>query len=232
MFRSEFFQISADDQQNCEELNKLNKNNRLKKQVTFAELALADIIAAQKLYTDQLTNEHRYVADLTPFPTWQTLLQKILSILQITTSGDKLFITPDYRYDKDTICNSGFLEWIDEHRQIYQGIIVIPSLQRLKEDPIRFLAKILSKMGIKQKRVERASKGLYHIDMDRINLLNALITRRRAGIAGRAMQLIIPDSQLKAKAEEPTLDECLANLREALTIHTQTQILETTDTTT
>jgi hypothetical protein len=43
---------------------------------------------------------------------------------------------------------------------------------------------VLNKMGLKQKRVGRAESGLYHLDIERITLLNALILRRAKGAAG------------------------------------------------
>jgi len=53
----------------------------------------------------------------------------------------------------------------------------LPSAQLLQRDPLRFLSMLLGRMGLKQKRVGKAALGLYHLDVKRINLLNALIMR-------------------------------------------------------
>jgi hypothetical protein len=90
----------------------------------------------------------------------------------------------DYQYSKDTILDSGFITWIEEHRSILQGLITLPSKQQLNKDPLRFLSMLLGRMGLKQKRVGRAELGIYHLDIKRINLLNALIVRRAKGAAG------------------------------------------------
>jgi hypothetical protein len=53
-------------------------------------------------------------------------------------------------------------------------------------------------MGLKQKRVGKASLGRYHLDSKRITLLNALIMRRAKGIAGISAPLDTSSCNIKA----------------------------------
>jgi len=62
---------------------------------------------------------------------------------------------------------------------------------------------LLSRMGLKQKRVGKAELGFYHLDVERINLLNALIMRRAKGLAGVSAPLDTSYCRLK----EPSTTE-------------------------
>ena len=88
------------------------------------------------------------------------------------TTAHKTLALHDYQYTKDTILHSGFIIWIEEHRSILQGLISLPSKQQLQRDPLRFLSMLLGRIGLKQKRVGKAALGLYHLDIERINLLS------------------------------------------------------------
>ena len=147
------------------------------------ELALGDVSLAQKRFVAQLEVGSQFAADLTHFSTLQLLYKKVLDTLHLSTSHEVLSVC-DYQYTKDTILHSGFISWVEAHRAILQGLLSLPSQKQLQRDPLRFLSMLLGRMGLKQKRVGRSELGLYHLDVERINLLNALIVRRRKGFAG------------------------------------------------
>ncbi len=179
----EFYNLSERDEESITALANMDNDGRFKKQVLNLELALGDRALAQKRFVAQLEEGAQFAADLTHYATLQLLYKKVLDTLHLTSSLNTLAIH-DYQYTKDTILESGFVAWIEEHRTILQGLIALPSKQQLNKDPLRFLSLLLGRMGLKQKRVGRAELGIYHLDSKRINLLNALIVRRAKGAAG------------------------------------------------
>jgi hypothetical protein len=132
----------------------------------------------------------------------QLLYKKVLETLHLTTTHQTLALH-DFQYTKDTILHSGFINWIEEHRAILQGLISLPSAQLLQRDPLRFLSMLLAKMGLKQKRVGKAALGVYHLDVERITLLNALIMRRAKGLSGVSALLDTSSCSIK----EPSTTE-------------------------
>lgn len=198
----EFYNLSERDEASITAMANMDNDGRFKKQVLALELALGDAALAQKRFVAQLEDGSQFAADLTHFSTLQLLYKKVLETLHLTTTHQTLALH-DYQYTKDTILHSGFVTWIEEHRAILQGLISVPSAQLLQRDPLRFLSMLLGRMGLKQKRVGKAEHGLYHLDIERINLLNALIMRRAKGLAGISAPLDTSNCRLK----EPSTTE-------------------------
>ncbi len=198
----EFYNLSERDEASITAMANMDNDGRFKKQVLALELALGDAALAQKRFVAQLEDGAQFAADLTHFSTLQLLYKKVLDTLHLTTTHQTLALQ-DYQYTKDTILHSGFVTWIEEHRAILQGLISVPSAQQLQRDPLRFLSMLLSRMGLKQKRVGKAELGFYHLDVERINLLNALIMRRAKGLAGVSAPLDTSYCRLK----EPSTTE-------------------------
>ncbi|CZP46096.1 plasmid replication protein, CyRepA1 family [Legionella pneumophila] len=198
----EFYNLSERDEASITAMANMDNDGRFKKQILALELALGDTALAQKRFVAQLEDGAQFAADLTHFSTLQLLYKKVLETLHLTTTHQTLALH-DFQYTKDTILNSGFVTWIEEHRTILQGLISVPSAQLLQRDPLRFLSMLLGKMGLKQKRVGKAALGLYHLDVERINLLNALIMRRAKGLAGISAPLDTSHCHLK----EPSTTE-------------------------
>ena len=198
----EFYNLSERDEASIAAMANMDNNGRFKKHVLALELALGDGALAQKRFIAQLEDGAQFAADLTHFSTLQLLYKKVLDTLHLTTTHQTLALH-DYQYTKDTILHSGFITWIEEHRSILQGLISVPSGPMLQRDPLRFLSMLLSRMGLKQKRVGRAELGLYHLDVERVSLLNALIMRRAKGLAGVSAPLDTSSCAIK----EPTTAE-------------------------
>ncbi|CEG59203.1 plasmid replication protein, CyRepA1 family [Legionella fallonii] len=198
----EFYNLSERDEVSITAMANMDNDGRFKKQVLALELALGDAALAQKRFVAQLEDGAQFAADLTHFSTLQLLYKKVLETLHLTTTHQTLALH-DYQYTKDTILHSGFVTWIEEHRAILQGLISVPSAQLLQRDPLRFLSMLLGRMGLKQKRVGKAEHGFYHLDIERINLLNALIMRRAKGLAGISAPLDTSNCRLK----EPSTTE-------------------------
>jgi len=51
----------------------------------------------------------------------------------------------------------------------------------MKHNPISFISTLLQKVGLKQRRVGKAEKGVYQIDCNRVSLVNALLIKRAGG---------------------------------------------------
>ena len=68
----------------------------------------------------------QFAADLTHFATLQSVNQKLLNTLHLSTPHDALSLE-DYRYSKDDVLASGFIAWIEANRPVLQGIITIPT---------------------------------------------------------------------------------------------------------
>ena len=73
---------------------------------------------------------------------------------------------------------------------------------------------LLGKLGLKQKRVGRSERGLYHLDVERIHLLNALILRRDKGIAGVSTPLDTSSCALKEPSTTEFFIETFRNIKE------------------
>ena len=207
----EFFNLEPTDRDTVNEIVQLNKNNRLRLQLENMELAIGSIELATARFKAQLNDGERFAADLNYYAITQKLFQKLLKFLEVRHTNSGLSIN-DFRYSKETIIESGFLKWIDENRKVLQGIINIPSLEHLESAPLRFISKLLGKIGLKQKRVGRAAKGVYQLDAERISFLNSLLKRRQAGIVGKAMPLVVPVTK-KLDFKE-IFKECLQKIKD------------------
>ncbi len=194
----------------------MDNDGRFKKQVLALELALGDSALAQKRFVSQLEDSAQFAADLTHYATLQQLYKKVIETLHLTTTHKTLALN-DYQYSKDTILDSGFITWVEEHRPILQGLISLPSAKLLQHDPLRFLSMLLAKMGLKQKRVGRAALGLYHLDAPRINLLNALIMRRAKGVAGVSAPLDTSSCSIKEASTTEFFVETFRKIKQFFT---------------
>jgi hypothetical protein len=215
----EFYNLSKDDNESIQALASLDNEGRFKKQILALELALGDITLAKKRFLTQLEEGAQFAADLTHFATRQELYKRLLHTLNLTTAQN-ILSSEDYQYSKETILNSGFITWIEEHRAILQGMISIPSATQLQNDPLRFVSMVLAKMGLKQKRVGRAQLGVYHLDVERIHLLNALIVRRKSGIAGLSIPLDTSSCSIKAPSTAEFFIETFKKIKQFFTLNT------------
>lgn len=198
----EFYHLPANDEENLAALSAIDNDGRFRQQVLSLELALGDRELAKQRFLAQLEQGAQFAADLTHYASLQQLYHQLLTALHLTTDNDKPYLNcADYHYDKDRIRNSGFIEWIEVHRQTLQGLITIPAKAQLDKDPIRFISMLLNRLGLKQKRVGRAELGVYQVNSERIHLLNALLLRREKGLASLAIPL--DTSSVKVRKETP-----------------------------
>jgi phage/plasmid primase-like uncharacterized protein len=213
----EFYNLSQTDEQSIAALTLLDNEGRLKKQIMALELALGDIELAKKRFLVQLENSAQFAADLTHYASLQQLYKKLLKTLHLS-NGEPYLNLDDYQYNKESIKYSGFIDWIEANRLMLQGLITIPPTQKLQKDPLRFISMLLARLGLKQKRVGRAELGIYHLDGERIRLLNALLLRRKKGIASIGVPL--DTSSVRVKKETPLtfFIDCFNKVKQVFTL--------------
>lgn len=184
----EFYNLAENDNHSIQALASIDNDGRFKKQIVNLELALGDLDLAKKQFVHQLQESNQFAADLNYYASVQSIYQRLLNTLQVTTANGTLETT-NYQYTKEVLQQSDFLPWIEQNRAILQGIISLPTSLQLSKDPIRFVSMLLSQLGLKQKRVGRSELGIYQLEPSRVKLLNALIMRRKKGCAGISMPL-------------------------------------------
>ena len=184
----EFFHLSSNDTESIQAIASMDADNRFKKQVLNLELALSDTETAKQKFLEQTISSPQFAADVKHVATAQVLNKQLLSALHLTSTKNTLNTT-DYHYTKETLVKSGFIDFIETNRPVLRGLIRLPSTEQLARDPLRFVGTMLAKLGLKQKRVGRATKGTYHVDEGRIQLLNNIIIKRRAGLMGASIPL-------------------------------------------
>ena len=212
----EFYNLSERDHESIEALASLDNDGRFKKQLLALELALGDTGLAKKRFLSQIEDSAQFAADLTHFATHQQLYKKLLETLRLT-NGIEALSTDDYRYTKETILESGFIAWVDEHRPILQGIITIPSIAQLNRDPLRFISMLLGNLGLKQKRVGRSENAIYHLDIERIQLLNALMKRRTSGLLAVSTPLNTSSVAVKKELSAEFFVDCFHKIKKFFT---------------
>jgi len=208
----EFFHLSTHDTESIQAIASMDADNRFKKQVLTLEMALSDVEDAKKQFLEQTESSPQFAADVKHIATAQVLYKQLLSALHLTSTKNTLN-SADYHYTKETLINSGFIDFIETNRPILRGILSLPSTAQLAANPLRFVGTLLAKLGLKQKRVGRAENATYHVDGDRLQLLNGIITKRRAGLMGACIPLDTQSVAVKKVTPLDTLTACLQSIK-------------------
>ena len=209
----EFYNLDIKNTQSIEALACVDEEGRFKKQVLNLELALSDTSDAKNRFLEQVASSEMFAADLTHFATLQLLYKQLLKTFNLIPSGGSNLSTQEYRYTRESIIESGFLTWIEERRAVLQGVIAIPSARRLNVDPIRFIGTLLARLGLKQKRVGRAEEGVYHLDLERITLLNNILYRRKIGLMGSHIPIDTSKLPEKRVVKPELIAKCLRKIK-------------------
>ena len=198
--------------ESIEALATVDEEGRFKKQVLNLELALSNTQAAKNRFLEQIESHEMFAPDLTHFATLQLLYQRLLKTFNLFSSSNNLSLQ-EYRYTRESIIESGFLTWIEEQRAVLQGVIAIPSARRLNLDPVRFIGTLFARLGLKQKRVGRAEDGVYHLDLERIQLLNNIIYRRKIGTMGAHIPIDTSKLPEKRVIKPELISKCLQKIK-------------------
>ncbi len=174
----DFYKLAESDEEGVQLIAKLDDEGQLKKQILQLELALGNQETAKKRFLAQFEEGAQFAPDITHFATLQEFYQQLFKTLHLTFA-DNAFRPNHFTYDKEKIKKSELIDWIEAHRQTLQGIITLPNKEQLQAEPLRFLSGILTKLGLKQKRVGRTQKNVYQLDSERLTFLNAILKRRQ-----------------------------------------------------
>ena len=128
-------------------------------------------------------------------------------------SPQGLLSTADFHYSAETLKSRGFIEYMEENRDVLKGLIPLPTTAQLERDPIRFIGLLLTRMGLRQKRAGKSELGTYHVDSARIDLLNALVFRRRMGMMGVSVPLDASSIQPKKTTALDVLTTCMDGIK-------------------
>lgn len=213
----EFYRLSSQDTESIQSLANIDNENRFKKCILALELALSDTDNAKNEFLKQTQNFPQFAADVQHFATEQALYKRLLNALYLIKDEGDLLNTADFQYTSDSTRIKEFIEYIEDNRIVLAGIISIPSSQQLKRDPLRFIGTLLTKLGLKQKRVGRSENATYHIDGDRLQLINGILQKRRAGIMGTCIPLNTSSIPAKKITALDTITTCMQRIKDFFT---------------
>jgi hypothetical protein len=208
----EFYNLDIKDTENIESLASIDNDGRFKRQVQTLELALGDKDLARQRFLEQMKEGAQFAADITHFAALQQLYQYILTLLYLD-SPNGLLSTADYHYSADMLKSRGFIDYIERNRNVLKGLIPLPSPAQLERDPIRFIGLLLTRMGLKQKRTGKSELGAYHLDNERLDLLNALVLRRRERFIGVTIPLDTSTIAPKKTTALDVLTNCMDKIK-------------------
>jgi len=208
----DFYNLDKEDTENIASLASIDNDGRFKRQVQTLELALGDAELARKRFLEQMEGGAQFAADITHFACLQQLYQYILTLLHLD-SPQGLLSTSDYHYSAEILKARGFIKYMEAHRDVLKGLIPLPTSAQLERDPIRFLGLLLTRMGLKQKRVGKSELGTYHVDNERIDLLNALVFRRRTNFLGVSIPLDTSTIAPKKTTALDVLTTCMDSIK-------------------
>ena len=208
----DFYNLDKQDTESIASLASIDNDGRFKRQVQTLELALGDAELARTRFLSQTEGGAQFAADITHFASLQQLYRYILNLLHLT-STQGLLSTADYHYSAEMLKARGFIEYMEENRDILKGLIPLPPAAQLERDPIRFIGLLLTRMGLKHRRVGKSELATYHVDSARIDLLNALVFRRRASIMGVSIPLDASSIQPKKTTALDVLTTCMDGIK-------------------
>ncbi|MFY9224624.1 MAG: hypothetical protein WAQ98_18265, partial [Blastocatellia bacterium] len=152
-----------------------DERGELRKRINRLEVAMSNNEQVLRRYEQQDLAGINLVPDMRLFWTERLLFSKLLTALGI---DDKSLQSIGLVYDKEYMSDSYFIKWVEENRKELSGIIYIPKSEQLRNDPLRFISRLLKMLGLKQKRTGRASKGTYVIDTNQLTFIRNIVAKR------------------------------------------------------
>ncbi len=207
----EFYKLDKYNDFQVQNFILLDDNGKLRKKVINLELTLNDKEYATRLFKQQFEGHEQFSADLSHFATKQLLYKKLLKHLKLLDEYDNLIWDHDgysFKYNKETLVASSFFEWLATNHSILQGIINLPSIEKLKNEPIRFISKLLSDLGLKQKRKGKTEDGnFYTLDIESLWLMHSIMEQRGSAIGNSCDVNIVNKTQTVPASTVPKLKE-------------------------
>lgn len=198
----------------------LDDEGKLRRKVINFELALNDREYAIKLFKSQIEDHEQFSADLTHFATKQMLYKKLLQQLGLMDNSNIFIFKPqgyDYKYNKESLINSKFFKWMKDNHTILQGVTNLPTMEKLELEPIRFISKLLSELGLKQIRSGKTENGNYYmLDLNSISFMISILDKR-GSLAGNSCNVnIVNNTQTVPLRSVPSITK---SFREIINNH-------------
>lgn len=209
----EFYNLDPHDVESISSLASLDHDGRFKHQIHALELALSDEDEARLRFLKQTKEGAQFAPDVTHFASLQQLYHYVLTLLHLTSTQEGVLSTSDYHYSARLLKERGFIDYLEQHRNVLKGLIPLPTSAQLARDPMRFLSLLLGRMGLKQKRVGKSELATYHVDVERLDLLNALLLRRKAGMMGAHVPLDTSSILPKKTTVMEVLNTCMDGIK-------------------
>lgn len=171
----EFYKM--DDNLLAEDLKTIieqDKRGKTREQVKVLEIAhatdaqLAELHAKQNETTDFLPDKRNFAAE-------RELSIEVLNSVGINHTS----LESDGRiYTKDHPAITALIAWLVANRSWLCGVYRIPSDEMLTKDPLRFVSRFLRRMGLKQLRTGRTTKGQYCVDSKQLSNMRKILVYR------------------------------------------------------
>jgi phage/plasmid primase-like uncharacterized protein len=152
-----------------------DERGELRKRISRLEVAMSNDEQVLRRYEQQELAGINLVPDMRLFWTERLLFSKLLVALGI---DDKSLQSIGFVYDKEYMSDSYFIKWVEENRKELSGIIYIPKAEQLRNDPLRFISRLLKMVGLKQKRTGRSSKGNYVVCTSQLSFIRNIVAKR------------------------------------------------------
>lgn len=178
----EFYNLNKYNPQEIQDFFLLDDSTKLRSKVLNLELALSTREYAVNLHTKQMEKSEQFRADLKHYATIQELYRRLLLELKILTKeghiSTHLFSKDSFIYNKDSLVNGDFFGWVKKHHSIISGAINIQDIDKIMLEPLRFVSKLLSNLGLKQKRCGKNELNNYSIETESVEFMKSLLNKR------------------------------------------------------
>ncbi len=217
----DFYKLNHNDEISLKCMHEIDSNGRLRKKINLIELALSNKDEAKRLFEAQYKEQSLFRADVHNYATEQMLYKKVLEEFKITYIDKELVVSKE-AYDKKTLLEGKLIPWIKNNYNILSGIISLPPYNQLTSEPLRFVSKLLDKVGLKQKRVGKNENSKYLIESEQVAFVSSILAKRNSikgdsssnnclYNAATVLEKLLPSRLTKNSNKEPILYSSLLN---------------------
>lgn len=172
----EFYNISStDSKEKLIETIELDKKGRTREKVENLELALSSESQSSEKYQEQKQAGKELVPDRRAFAAEREFFMMLLFFVGIESLESQ-----NKTYNREDILSSDFFKKLTTNLEKYKASKIIPYISKtaLEENPIRFIGKCLSVLGLAHHRVGRNENNNYQIDVGRLAMMREIILVR------------------------------------------------------
>ena len=107
------------------------------------------------------------------------LYKKVLEEFKILYVDNELVVSSE-AYNKQTLLQGKLIPWIKDNYNLLSGVIALPPNNQLTNEPLRFVSKLLEKIGLKQNRVGKCTNNNYSIELDQLAFISSILSKRNS----------------------------------------------------